>query len=179
MKVVFVCSANVCRSPLLATMLSAAQPTVTVASAGIRPLALEVPADLRVQYEALNLPLPAVTGLTLDEVAADEADLLLAADREVLREMVVQQRSRWPRSFTVKEFARAVMASPLDSRGLEVAAFAHDGRRASDLLTPAAMDDIVDPGLTASAEHYAQLSNELRRLIQTVGPVLATWSTSS
>jgi len=178
MKVVFVCSANVCRSPFLAALLTAAQPEIVVASAGIRPVAVDVPDALRAQYVDMSLPLPPATGLSLDEVGADDADLLLAADREVLREMVVARLSRWPRSFTVKEFARAVLESPLDSVGSEIMEGAHAGRRASDLLTASHLDDIADPGLSATAETYATMALELRRLVQTLGPVLATWSTS-
>jgi protein-tyrosine-phosphatase len=179
MKVIFVCSANVCRSPFLAALLTVAQPEIVVASAGIRPVAVDVPDALRAQYIDMALPLPTVTGHGLEEVGADDADLLLAADREVLREMVVARRTRWPRSFTVKEFARAVVESPLDSVGSEVMHRAHAERRASDLLTASSLDDISDPGLSASAETYAKMALELRRLVQTVGPVLATWSTSN
>ena len=178
MKVIFVCSANVCRSPLLAALLTAAQPDIVVASAGIRPVAVDIPDALRAQYVAMNVPLPVVTGQGLEGVGADDADLLLAADREVLREMVVARLSRWPRSFTVKEFARAVLESPLDSVGSEIMEGAHAGRRASDLLTASHLDDIADPGLSATAETYATMALELRRLVKTLGPVLATWSTS-
>ncbi len=179
MKVIFVCSANVCRSPLLAALLTTSQPGIDVASAGMRPVAVEIPEALRAQYLAMNVPLPVMTGQRLDDVGADDADLLLAADREVLRDMVVERSTRWPRSFTVKEFARAVMESPFDSVGSEIMHRAHHGRRASDLLTESALDDIADPGLSGTPESYAKMAVELRRLVQTLGPVLATWSTSN
>jgi protein-tyrosine-phosphatase len=179
MRVIFVCSANVCRSPFLASLLATAQPDIEVSSAGIRPVAARIPDGLLAQYELAGLPIPTVTGRSLEEVAADNADLLLAADREVLREMVVERRARWPRSFTVKEFARAVVESSLDSTGSEIMQSAHGVRRASDLLAASSLDDVEDPGLAASPERYAAMATELRRLVQTLGPVLATWSTSS
>jgi protein-tyrosine-phosphatase len=133
-----------------------------------------IPEGLQEAYRIMGLSLPTQTGRSVIDVADSEVALYLAADREVLRELVASDPTRWPTSFTIKEFARAVNNSALDARLEEIRRDAHVGRRASDLLAPSITDDVADPGLYASPEAYLAMARELERLASVIAPVLAT-----
>ena len=184
MRVGLICFANTCRSPVAEALLRVAVPErdgVSFFSRGIvgdmgpRPSALEVAA------EEAGLVLPERAGEVLDREAGRAADLMLFMERSLLREAVVADRTLWPKSFTLLEFARRAFTDPPDreSEGFEQwRALLHSKRRAEDLLQPDGSDDIADPGLGGRREDYATMIEDLRAATGRVAPFLTGWSAS-
>ncbi|MCD9153793.1 arsenate reductase/protein-tyrosine-phosphatase family protein [Aeromicrobium duanguangcaii] len=112
---VAVCTANVCRSPVMATVLShAMEPYAGLAGSGVYVTSAGVtaatgaPIDARTA-EALSqagfaLPETVATQLERDQVAS--ADLILTASRRHRATIVRMMPQARDRTFTIREFAR-------------------------------------------------------------------------
>jgi protein-tyrosine phosphatase len=110
--VLVVCTGNLCRSPIIATLLSAAVPSLTVRSAGTaapvgrpwHPLAIEVLAEAGHHVSGTAHRLKAA------DVAA--ASLILTAEGAHRAVVVELDPSAEDRTFTLLEAARLLGASP-------------------------------------------------------------------
>lgn len=189
--VLFVCTANVCRSPLAERLLRRGLDAVapgssaplTVASAGVRALD--------------RSPMAANAALVLRRRGADDRDftsrrlapqtfgdpaLVLTAERWHRRAVVEAQPRLLRRSFTLLEFARLLAsvgrsdpaAGPLRERVVALAGAAA-ARRGSGMATEAGLDDLADPvgGTLADFEACADgIEAALAVLISAVAPGL-------
>lgn len=180
MRVLAVCTANICRSPvveqLLTRHLSAQGASVVVRSAGTQGGRLTVHDDTLKAAARASLDLsghesrPVSRALVMEE----GSDLVLAMTREHLRSVVAMEPSAWPRSFTLKEIVRRGSAVGPRDVGESLDAWfrrAADGRRAADLMQPDPMDDLIDPyggppkGHIVMVEEVDHLTATLARLI--------------
>ncbi len=158
LKVLFVCTANICRSAYAAVraqQLLAADAPVTVGSAGTHGW-VDHPMDapMAAQARARGADPDAFRSRRLTGALVADADLLLTAESRH-RDFVLDE---WPaavrRTFTLQQFAEiADAAPPLDARAL--LAEAHRTRRPAR-----ASGDVPDPygrGPEAAATTAAQL----------------------
>jgi protein-tyrosine phosphatase len=158
-RLLVVCTANVCRSAVAERMLARAlsgRVDVDGAEWVVRSAGT---ASVRAPMDRHTVAAAAAVGLTLDGhvarhlsseiIATDGADLVLTMTREHLRTVVGLDPSAWPRTFTLKEFARRASAIPQvgsDQGGFQAwRARLAEGRRAAGLMKPDPDDDVVDP----------------------------------
>jgi hypothetical protein len=124
-------------------------------------------------------------GLSLVSVSGEQlvnddlnADLYLFMERSILREAVVRNPSMWPKSFTMREFARRAQLNPpeRDSETFtEWLAVVHGTRRREELLGIDSEDDVLDPGLGGDLEAFSAMINELELLSHKVAQFLTGW----
>ena len=176
----FLCTANVCRSPLAEAMLRARlvdrEPTVSVTSAGV--LARPGPVDPRTaeQLRARHLPVPPTTGRRVDRRLLGQADLVIGMARHHVREAVVFDRGVFPRGFTLKELVeRAETLGPRqpDESFRAWLARAHEGRSTAQLLDESGGVDVADPvvpGARTFDRTAAEIDELLGRLVELAWP---------
>lgn len=151
-RVLCVCTANQCRSPMAEVLLRRALEErgvdAHVASAGSLDGGVAASGGSVRAMAARRLDLSAHRSrrMTADDVAA--ADLVVCMARRHAREAVVLHPPAWPRTFTLKDLVRrggAVGArqpgQPLDAWLAAVGA----GRTRADLLSDDGRDDVADP----------------------------------
>lgn len=189
-RVLMVCTGNICRSPLAEVLLRERLGSlpVRVRSAGTRALigeSMPRPAqDLAVAYGAPAQDAADHRARWLDEQIAGDADLVLAMAREH-RSGVVELVPRMLRkTLTLREFAR--LSAGLDDERIRSTADAagQDARRRLDAVTqlvtqqrglvaPASLedDDVIDP-YRRSVETYELSASQLVPAIDEVARVL-------
>ena len=184
MRVVVVCFANTCRSPVTEALLAEAvmsDDTIHVTSKGLAGGDGSTPAALAAVLSARGVALTSPSGERLGEESHD-ADLLLFMERALLREAVVSRPALWSRSFTLREFARRAQLNP-PSRDTETFAewigVLHATRSRHELLGDDPRDDVEDPGLWGDGPAFESMVDELASLSKKVAPFLIGWSTST
>jgi protein-tyrosine phosphatase len=172
----FVCHANVCRSPMAERLAKRHfEPTVNVASAGthaydgapLHPNAARVLAELGADAEGF-------TSRPLTASLLATADLVLTATREQRAACVTLLPEALPRTFTLRQFGRLAAAceppqhgEPAQHRGLEARVDA--ARAARSRLQPVDPrdDDLADPvrqPLDAFRRCAAEIQDALRAI---------------
>ncbi|GAB2472474.1 low molecular weight phosphatase family protein [Jatrophihabitans fulvus] len=153
--VLFVCTANICRSAMAAQLFRASVgpvPNVVVRSAGTHALVghgLDEPSAAALAE--LGCAVAPHGARQLGATEAAEADLVLAATTAQRAEIVATAPSALERAFTLREFARLSRDLPagppvygdraaLVGRVVEVAA-----RRGSAAAAPPGIDEVGDP----------------------------------
>lgn len=141
-RVLVVCTANVCRSPVAAAMLAQRlDPTrFEVVGAGVRaavgrPIDPTAAAELR----ARGIPLPEATARQLTPALVGVSDLVLTATRAHRAEVLDLEPRRLGRTFALVEFAALVDradADDLDGLVAAAAAIRSSGPRDVDLPDP-------------------------------------------
>jgi protein-tyrosine phosphatase len=173
-RILVVCTANVCRSPVAERLLArhvTSTPDAIVRSAGTHGGRLGVHRDTATAAAEVGIDLADHTSRALDVelLRTDGADLVLTMTREHLRDTVALDPTAWPRTFTMRELVRRAPAGAPDLGSFLAAA--GEGRRASDLLGASADDDIADPYGRPLAQHRAmvveldELAHRLARLL--------------
>ena len=153
LRVLVVCTANVCRSPMAQALLHhhcrEVGVDVSVRSAGTKefdlpvdPLAVEALATY-----GLDISQHQPRRLDRSIVDTEGADLVLVMTRDHLRTAATTGSGAFRRTFTLREFARrAAVVEPDPGEGLaswlDVVA---EGRQARDLMGNDSADDIADP----------------------------------
>ena len=173
-----VCTANVCRSPVVQRLLSRAfanqadidGETWVATSAGTGRYQAEVDANTIAAAGELGVDVTTHQPRLLDRdvLDADGADLVLTLERAHLRSVVALDTRAWPRTFTLKELAGrgAQQRPPTSLEGF----FAWrdrmaDGRAAASMIQPDPDDDVADPyGLSRS--HYVTMAAEVNEAVQ-------------
>ncbi|CAB4704061.1 MAG: hypothetical protein F2772_01680 [Actinobacteria bacterium] len=175
LRVLIVCTANVCRSPMAAALLSQHGTNIgvelQVRSAGthadtmaVDPLAVSTMSSL-----GLDISRHIPRALSRQIIDDDGADLVLTMCREHLRVVATTAPGSFRRTFTVKEFARRLVSADVvqgDILAVKLA-LVGEGRNARDLLGDSPADDVADPyGL--SLEQHHTCATELDALMRTI-----------
>jgi protein-tyrosine phosphatase len=171
-RVLVVCTANVCRSPMGAGLLAARAAErgleLQVTSAGTRaaglpvdPMAVRAAADLGVDIAA-HEPRRITTAIVADE----GTDLVLTMTRGHLRDVAVMGRQTFARTFTLREAVRRLQGiSRMPGLDLPArVAAAAEGRRPADLMRDDPNDDVADPYGTGQAA-VSRTAGEIDRLV--------------
>jgi protein-tyrosine-phosphatase len=176
-----VCFANTCRSPAAATMLQnfLTGSDIAVLSSGLAGGPGTLPAALEEALAERSLVLRAPAGAVFDPRAARISDVVLFADRGLLRDAVVREPSLWPSSFTIREFARRGWLNPPDPTTETFEQWRqhlHSLRDRRELLGTSTEDDVADPGLGGTVADYRQMLAELEPLMRRIASLLSAWS---
>ena len=182
LRVLVVCTANVCRSPMAEALLrrhcAALGVDAVVASAGTGAYDLPVDATAVQALGELGLDISHHQPRSVDRTAleTDGADLVLTMTREHVRTVATMPGGSLRRTFTLREFVRHTAITE-SAAGLEpwLAAVA-TGRRASDLMGNDPGDDIADPYGLSLATHR-ECATELDALTEVVARALHEMST--
>lgn len=169
-RLLVVCTANQCRSPMAEALLRRA-----LAERGV-PAAVRSAGGMRGGTPASSGSVQAMARRGLDLGAhrshelsvADlaEADLVVCMARRHAREVVVLHPPSWPRTFTLKELVRRGEAAGRRAPGEALDAWLVGlgvGRTRSGLLADDPVDDVADPigGPDAAYEATAALLEDL------------------
>lgn len=188
-RLLVVCTANVCRSPVAAAFLRrelAPQPSTdddcwVVTSAGTGQYTADVDrATIRAAADA-GLDIKGHRPRVLDPniLADDGADLVLTLARSHLPAIVAVDPTAWPRTFTLKELARRATQAGEPDPGENFGAWRErmaTGRLAREMLLPDPADDVADPYGLPRRHHdamVAEVGAEIQRLVRS-GPWCAS-----
>jgi protein-tyrosine phosphatase len=177
-RVLVVCRANQCRSPLAAALLADRLERLGIAavvtSSGTDATS-GVPATdgTRTAASRLGLDLSAHRSRPTTAEMVRDADLVLAMERAHVREVVVLDPTAFARSFTLKELVRRGEGFEPVAGETPRARLArlHAGRRPVDLLGASVDDDVEDPTGSGFADHETT-ARELGDLVDRVVALL-------
>ena len=169
--ILVVCTANRCRSPLVAGLLIRALGDRGMA-ASIRSTGLKdsghPPTDETLEVASRrSLVLADHQSSTLDPGEAADADLVIGLERHHVREVVILVPSAWPRTFTLRELVRrgeTIGARRRCESLPDWIARVHADRERRDMLGASTLDDIADPTGGTLTEHE-DAANELTLLV--------------
>ncbi|MCD9154535.1 arsenate reductase/protein-tyrosine-phosphatase family protein [Aeromicrobium duanguangcaii] len=166
--ILVVCTANVCRSPvmeaMLAQLLDASRFEVT--SAGVMaPRGKPIDPASAAQLRARNVPVPDRTARQLRSDLVAAADLVLTATRSHRAEVLDLDPRALRRTFTLVEFAGlCTQVEATDVAGLVSAAAAARSRGPRDV-------DLVDP-IGQPTEVHADVAARIETAVRTIADVL-------
>jgi protein-tyrosine phosphatase len=166
----FVCTANICRSPMAAALLTRqiqdlAEP-VQVSSAGVLPGGSPVPDEVLRVMAPFGIDLTEHRSQTLSAPMLQQCDLVIGMGRRHIQEAILLDPPCWPQVFTLKELVRrsGEIGPRRPGQGIRSWIEAAQGDRTRDSLAHrAAADEIADP-YGHSFERYQQTAAELTRL---------------
>ena len=145
----FVCTANMCRSPLAAALARRAlsDAGAEVASAGFLPGGHQIPADTVRVATGLGVRLESHQSTQLTPGILALADLVITMTRQQARDLVADDAELWPRVFTIKQFARWITRHRPPAAGLSRAWLEAEasGRHPVEMLGADPDDDVIDP----------------------------------
>jgi protein-tyrosine phosphatase len=179
-RILVVCTANQCRSPLSAAILTARLvedgAPVDVTSAGTD--AGNAPATRGTVDAArrLGIDLTAHTSMPLDASLVRDADLIVTMERRHVQEVALAEPTGFSKAFTLKELVRRGTAAGPRRADESIASWivrVGAGRRPADLLGRSPVDDVADPTVDRMVDHdtlAAELSDLADRLVALVWP---------
>ena len=177
-RVLVLCRANRCRSPLFEEMLRAeftrSGAPVRVSSAGFLEAGRAAASGSQEEAQRRGLDLGAHRSRRVGPADLRSADLVLAMGLEHLRDAVALEPGCWPRAHTVRGFLeRARATGPLEGvPDAQRLARWHEGRRAADLLRAGAADDVADP-VGGPPAAFAAMGREFDDLVPRVAALVA------
>jgi protein-tyrosine-phosphatase len=180
-KIVILCYANTCRSPVIEALLSeklTLQGGFEIVARGLEGHTGETPLAMQRALDDVGIQLKSPSGERVQSQDLITADLILFADRELLREGVVANHLIWSHSFTFREFVRRSYLNPPQPESetfVEWLQVLHQGRDRSDLLGASDMDDVADPGIYGSYEDFCEMIRVISREVAALTPLLLTW----
>ena len=176
-----VCFANTCRSPVIESMLRAqlGNAGFEIASVGLMGGSGEIPDTLRQVLEDRNIGLSLPVGKVANTKNYLEADLIVFADRGLLREAVVRNPSLWEKSYTLKEFARLAYLNPPAPQAETFSEWISEvgaHRTKLGLSGSDAFDDVADPGLRGNREDFMVMCDTISDSVAKISDQLLIWS---
>jgi protein-tyrosine phosphatase len=182
--ILFLCRANLCRSPSAEVMLARALSLhddgagFTTRSAGMTVVDGQAAPDDFVEIALIRgIDLREHRPVAFSAELGRSADLILTMTRDLLRGMVVNLPEVWPRSFTLLELVRrgTTTTPPLPHEGLAPwIARVHAARDRTELLGADTVDDLRDPMVDAGESNeamFGQLERATRRLARLLATV--------
>ena len=151
-RVLVVCTANQCRSPMAERLLQRAVErrgaVVRVSSAGL--LAGGRPAEAKAvrALDRLGLDLTSHISRRLTPELLQDSDLVVTMERRHVQAAVELLSGCWPRTFTLSDLLERGAQRPPRQPQEDVAAWVgrlHDGRRPADVLLGGVQGDVADP----------------------------------
>lgn len=180
-KILLLCTANLCRSPIaeavLRAQLAKGDRRAAVRSAGFLEAGQQSPPEVAAVLGQWGVAVPTHASRMVSRSDLAQADLVLCMERLHVREAVVLDPKIWPRTFTLKEIVRRGSAAPARAAGESLESWLariHAGRDRSDLLGASSTDDVADPygkKISAYEATLAELVDLTGRLIEQI------WST--
>jgi protein-tyrosine phosphatase len=169
--VLFVCTANVCRSPMAEGLLRhrlGVGRGGRVTSAGTRAVTLPVSPNAVVAAGELGADIAGhrPRALSTSLLASEGSDLVVTMTREHLREVVALDRTTWVRTFTLKEIVRRA-GGQVRRDGQPLTAWLGElgsGRIPAHLVGDDPRDDVADP-YGAALSRYRRTAAELDDLL--------------
>jgi protein-tyrosine phosphatase len=177
----FVCTANICRSPMAAALFSSRMEGVSdpveVSSAGIptaTPLTSEVPPEVHEVMAAYGIQLEGHRSRSLTEPMLKEVDLVIGMGRRHVQEAILLDPPCWPKAFMLKELVRrgTVVGPRRPDQGIRSwIDSVHGDRTRASLAHRSTVDEVADPygGTLAqyrsTAAELARLSGQLAGLV--------------
>ena len=166
-RVLLLCTANQCRSPMGEVILRAHRPALDVRSAGRLPGGVPASATAVEVLAGRGLDLTGHVSRTASRSLLAESDLVLGMAREHVRDAVLLHPDVRSRAFTLKDLVRRAAKvgpraadQPLESWLAEVGR----GRTTADLLGASEADDVADP-IGRPVERYRACATELDDLL--------------
>jgi protein-tyrosine phosphatase len=178
-RMLVVCTANLCRSPVAEALLARRLAEVVdidgrewiVSSAGTGGYGGPADPDTAAAAATLGLEMKWRAPHQLTKADLDAADLVVTMSREHLQFIVVSDPSAWSRTFTLRELVRRTVHGVQPRSGFdEWLNEIGSGRTASDMLKPSRDDDVTDPYRQGRAANIAMV-NQLDQLTKD----LVTW----
>jgi protein-tyrosine-phosphatase len=161
LRILVVCTANQCRSPLTAAALArhatAHDVHLEVSSAGIQAVhGLPATSPTIDAARKIGLDLSQHVSTPLDPGVVRSADVVIALERRHVQEIVLADPSSFSRTFTLKELVRRGTVAgpkPASQPVREWLQVLHRGRRPTDLLGASSDDDVTDPTGSNATDH--------------------------
>lgn len=177
-EILFVCSANRCRSPMAAALFA-----VRAAEYGVRPVVrsagvavdhLGVPDEVLEVMVAYGIDLSRHRSAPLERMDVARADVVIGMTGRHVQEIALLDPPSWHRTFRLKEFARRGRAIGPRLPGQDVPSWVravHHDRPRADLVDLTPTEDIGDPmggpldGFAATARAIDELAKEVTGLL--------------
>jgi len=171
--VLFLCTANRCRSPMAAALLERTRQELgfkaQINSAGLSGDGTPPPYEVITVMADYGIDISAHQSHRLEIGDIERADLILGLERLHVREAVIASPNgeAWTRTFTIREFLRRARRIGRRSSKVPFATWIGElslGRARHELLGASSVDDIADPiGGTMNA--YRATAAELAALV--------------
>jgi protein-tyrosine phosphatase len=181
-RILVVCSANRCRSPLAGALLQNAIAArgidAVVATAGFGNEGQFATSTTRRVATARGLDLESHRSRRYDG-RLDDIDLVIGMERSHVRDVVVAAPASWPKTYTFKELVRRGEEIGARTEGESLGGWLdrlHAGRRSADMMGSSPDDDVADPVAGTQIEHEETLE-ELDDLVERF--VILAWPEST
>jgi protein-tyrosine phosphatase len=178
-KIVVICSGNICRSPMAEALLAhdLAVRGVSARVTSVGTLDLDSPADpLAVQVVAeRGIDISPHRSHVMTEQSLTGADLVIGMAREHVRAAALVDPSVYARAFTLRELVRRAQSSGGPARGEPVWSWGVHltaDRRFTDLLGDSPVDDIEDP-IGQNIEFFRYVAAEIAGLSAALAVTIA------
>jgi protein-tyrosine phosphatase len=178
MQVLFVCSGNICRSPMAAALFErrAAErgATPAVRSVGLLEAGVAAPPEVLQVMDGYGLDLGGHRSAVLDNTMVSGADLVVGMSLRHVQQAALADPDAWPRIFRLKELVKRGTWIGPRLPGQDAPSWlraAHGDRTRAALVNLSPEDDVVDP-YGGPPEGYASVAEELNGLTTSLAELL-------